>query len=308
LLLSRVALFRRIMRAAGNPGLENPGDPQPGPRGWLIGLAIETWHRDGWGEPRPAACSVAVTADDEGFHLAYADLVSESAPISRRPDRSRVGAGEIREFSALGEAAAEWHRRRPELDPRDAAAAFAADCDRHMLALLCAHELTFPDRDLGEVAWSEDEQYLIIQAERRREETRPPPEMSDDQVIDWIEGGDTGTGYALPVLTGEHLAALLARTSVPLMRPRRKNWLGRMVPRDPVWQIGRQELERSETSVTTRYTYLRPDGSGYTTTASSGWSYSEEVVEHDLFHRYTSGSYDSGLLDHRFTRQQGRRR
>jgi hypothetical protein len=307
LLSPRVELFRRIMRAAGNPGLEARGDRRPGPRGWLIAVAVETWHKDAWGELQPATRSVAVTPNDDGFHLAYDGLLSQSAPISRCPDRSQVAAGEIIRFSALGKAAAAWHRQHPEQDPRAAAAAFAADGDRRMLALLCAHELTFPDRDLGEVEWSPEEQYVIVQAERRRYETRPRPDMTDDQVIDWIEGGDTDTGYALPALTGQQFAALLTRTSVPVVRPRRKNWLGRTVAGDPVWRIGKQKLERTETRVTTRSTYLRPDGSGYTTTASSGWSYSEQVVEHDPHHVYASDTYATALQEHRFTLQRDRR-
>lgn len=178
LLSPRAELFLAIMAAADNPGLDDErgggtGNESGHPRGWIIGN-LRTHVQDEWGTVREVRAKFLTLGPDcIGFQTADAgpDPFAASTAITRfAPRESAVEGGELREQSALAQVAVNLidYGAMAEGTPEEAAAAYAAACDHRMLALLCAQELTFPDRDLREAVWDEHDSVMISRAEEAR--------------------------------------------------------------------------------------------------------------------------------------------
>jgi len=276
-LVPRAELFAAIMEAAGRPGLDDRRDPAPpagSTRAWLIGAydsvtLLSTYTgADGTVTTFPSTqpMFLALSPAPLSFHTTTGLPRWQSVAVTgSAPERSVITAGEIASPSAFGTVALSRYGAPagPETDPEASAREIAAVCDRRMLLLLCAHDLTFPDRDLSGIVWDEDETSLILAArEARRVVTRPA--MTVEQFVLWLDGRLGDDGLALPPLTGVELAEALARTSVPPRRRFRRNWRDKLVDAgEKGWQIAEREIERSERHIRTEAVFVRRDGTGF---------------------------------------------
>jgi hypothetical protein len=300
----RFELFLRIMAAAGNPGLTDPRDRSDHDRGWIVGH-VNDYTTQPLNPYVADAITLLALSPTLGVQTVIGDLRHvSSAIVRRRPQQSVLAGGELETLSALGEVA--LYRYRPDADPAAEAHRYAEACDRRMLALLCVHELTFPDRDFADVQWDQYESILLTQAERqRRLDSRPV--MSVEQFALWMEGKiDDVDAYLLPSLTGSQFAYALSLTSIETRHQMRRNWRNKLIDDGEMgWLVGKVELDKSETSITTRYTYVRRDGTGFEQTESSSWTFSKSVVEFDQTHVYEPGVYSSYLTTRLYYAERG---
>ncbi|WP_033343200.1 hypothetical protein [Catenuloplanes japonicus] len=168
-LLPRAELFVTIMAAAGFPGLYDKRErsAETGSRAWTIGAydsitSIGSYVDDNWVAHTVDSTHPVFLALDtsSAFHTARAVEDWQSIGVAGAPpDRTIVVDGEIDTPSALGEVGV--RRYAEDTSAADSAAEFAVACDRRMLLLLCANDLTFPDRDLSRVTWDESESRVL---------------------------------------------------------------------------------------------------------------------------------------------------
>jgi hypothetical protein len=117
---------------------------------------------------------------------------------------------------------------------------------------------------------------------------------------------DDKEGKVVPPLTGTQFAEALAATAIEPKRQYRRNWRNKLVDvGEKGWQVGKEELDKSETSVTTAYTFVRRDGTGFREVTTSGWSLSESVTEYDADHVYEPSVYSSWLSTRLFYASRG---
>lgn len=168
-LLPRTELFLAIMSAAGFPGLQDRREAgrETGNRAWMIGaydtITLMSSYVDdnGVGHTYDSTYPMFLTLDtSSAFHTIHGNDDWQSIAVAGSlPDKTVVVDGEIDTPSAFGKVG--LSRYDAGLPAADSAAEFANECDRRMLLLLCANDLTFPDRDLSQVVWDEDESRVL---------------------------------------------------------------------------------------------------------------------------------------------------
>ncbi|MFF7313828.1 hypothetical protein [Streptomyces sp. NPDC008137] len=303
LLDPRADLFLAIMSAAGDPGLDDPQDESGLERGWIIGYV----HAPQAGVD--AACLTLSPGPVRFQTVPYGDLTTQSTALARTvPQETVITSGEVERAGALGEVARYLHdhAHTPRPGPQESAEEYARQCDQRMLALLCANELTFPDRDLSEVVWNDYEAVIISrQDQRRREERRIP--MTVEQFARWMEGTFDEPGFVVPSLTGTEFARALALTSIQPERRMRRNWRRQLVDDgEKGWRIGDRSTT-DETRSTTILTYIRRDGTGFQETTSLYYgSSTTTTIEYDPDRVYEPAVYSSYLTTRLYYTQRDR--
>ena len=274
-LAPRAELFRKIMSSAGNPGLKPRALDTSGlSRGWVVGI-IRCFSSSVYDQNQRWDV-LCLCPGILGFQSATVGSMMEQSTdivVPFDPQESTMSGGEIVNPSAVGQVARIlfkiYQAQGQEKDPWDEAREYSRACDRRMLALLCANELTFPDRDLSSVAWGDWETALVAHAEQVRSHERKLAQrkpMTVEQVAQWLMGKLTNEEeYVVPAMTGRDLARALSLTSIEPVRFYNKKRFGRTAERTRAWKVERLsremggEMEQDEQTIT----YIRSDGTGF---------------------------------------------